>query len=50
MIEAINKRLNEYFGFDNKNLDILVGIFGGAIKNIIADQDMMLIYFVVLTQ
>jgi hypothetical protein len=34
MIEAINKRLNEYLGFDNKNLDILVGIFGGAIKNI----------------
>jgi hypothetical protein len=40
MIEAINKRLNEYLGFDNKELyiDPLVRIFGGAIR-VVADQE-----------
>jgi hypothetical protein len=41
MIEKINKRLNEYLGFDNKELyiDSLVRIFGGAIRDSIADQE-----------
>ncbi len=41
MIEKINKRLNDYLGFDNNELyiDPLVRIFGGAIRDSIADQD-----------
>jgi hypothetical protein len=41
MIEKINKRLNDYLGFNNNELyiDPLVRIFGGAIRDSIADQD-----------
>jgi hypothetical protein len=41
MIEKINKRLNDYLEFDNNELyiDPLVRIFGGAIRDSIADQD-----------
>lgn len=41
MIEKINKRLNDYLGFDNNDLYInsLVRIFGGAIRDSIADQE-----------
>ena len=41
MIEKINKRLNDYLEFDNNELyiDPLVRIFGGAVRDSIADQD-----------
>lgn len=41
MVEKINKRLNDYLGFDNSELyiDPLVRIFGGAIRDSIADQE-----------
>jgi hypothetical protein len=41
MIEKINKRLNEYLGFDNNELyiDPLVRVFGGAIRDSIANQE-----------
>jgi hypothetical protein len=40
MIQKINDRLNEYLEFDNSILffDPLIRIFGGAIRDIIADQ------------
>ena len=40
MIQKINNRLNEYLEFDNNDLyiDKLVRIFGGAIRDSIADQ------------
>jgi tRNA nucleotidyltransferase/poly(A) polymerase len=40
MIQKINDRLNEYLEFDNNQLymDSMVRIFGGAIRDSIADQ------------